>query len=180
MSLLEEQNRLGRIDIYYGDESHVAQAGYVPYGWQFEDEDVFIEAQKGKTVNCFGMISRKSDLIYKTTLESINADFIKTQLDDFSFAITKPTVVVLDNAKIHTARKIKERLKYWQRRGLYIFYLPPYSPQLNICERLWKELKARWIKPVDYQSADSLFLSVQMALSAVGRDLFINFSEYYV
>lgn len=124
------------------------------------------------------MISRKSELIFKTTPHSINADFIKTQLDEFSFAIKKTTVVVLDNARIHTARKIKERLKYWQQRGLFIFFLPPYSPQLNICERLWKELKARWIKPENYQSSDSLFYAVQLALSSVGQDLIINFSDY--
>ena len=126
------------------------------------------------------MISRNSELIFKTTFNTINSDFIRNQLEEFSFTITKPTVLVLDNAKIHTARKIKERLKYWQQRGLYIFYLPPYSPQLNICERLWKELKARWIKPKDYQSADSLFYAVQLALNAVGHNLIINFSEYSV
>lgn len=178
--MLEEQSKAGTIDLYYGDESQVSETGYVPYGWQFEDEEVFIEVAKGKSLNCFGMISRKSELIFKTTTQSINAAFIKTQLDEFSLSIQKPTVLVLDNARIHTAREIKERFKFWQQRGLYIFYLPPYSPQLNICERLWKELKARWIKPEDYQSADSLFYAVQLALMAVGQELVINFSDYYV
>lgn len=180
MALLEQQSQLGNIDLYYGDESHVAETGYVPYGWQFEDEDVFIQVAKGKSINCFGMISRNSELIFKTTYNAINSDFIRTQLDEFSFNIKKPTVLVLDNAKIHTARKVKERLIFWQQRGLYIFYLPPYSPQLNICERLWKELKARWIKPKDYQSPDSLFYAVQLALNAVGQNLIINFSDYCV
>jgi len=180
LALLEQQSRAGNIDLYYGDESQVSETGYVPYGWQFVDEEVFIEVAKGKSLNCFGMISRKSELIFKTTTKSINAEFIRTQLDEFSFAIRKPTVLVLDNARIHTARKIKERLKFWQKRGLYIFYLPPYSPQLNICERLWKELKARWIKPENYQSVDALFYAAQLALMAVGQELFINFSDYRV
>lgn len=126
------------------------------------------------------MITRASKLIFSTTSDTITSSYIRSQLDDFSFEIRKTTVVVLDNAKIHTARKIKERLRYWQQRGLYIFYLPPYSPHLNICERLWKELKARWIKPKDYQNSDSLFYTVQLILNAVGHDLFINFSDYRV
>ncbi|KAA6341355.1 hypothetical protein EZS27_010843 [termite gut metagenome] len=30
----------GQIDLFYGDESHVCSEGYVPYGWQFPDEEV--------------------------------------------------------------------------------------------------------------------------------------------
>jgi transposase len=58
--------------------------------------------------------------------------------------------------------------------------LPPYSPHLNIAERLWKELKDRWLKPADYYSAENLFYTVNLALTAVGKELFINFSEFTI
>lgn len=83
----------------------------------------------------------------------------------------------MDNAKVHTAAKIKLELEAWQKRGLFIFYLPPYSPHLNIAERLWKELKARWLRPEDYRSNDQLFYAVKLALAAVGKELFINLSD---
>ncbi|KPH14778.1 transposase [Chryseobacterium sp. ERMR1:04] len=73
-------------------------------------------------------------------------------MKNFHFQILKQTVVVLDNARIHLAKKVKERIPYWEQRGLFLFFLPPYSPHLNIIERLWKELKSRWIKPDDYTS----------------------------
>jgi hypothetical protein len=47
---------------------------------------------------------------------------------------------------------------------------------LNIIERLWRELKQRWLKPENYSSADNLFYSVSLALASVGKELFINFS----
>lgn len=125
----------------------------------------------------FGLISRDNQFYYQTSGKKMTADFIVEQLDKFSFAINKPTVVVLDNARIHTAHKVKQRLQAWQARGLYLFYLPPYCPHLNICERVWKELKARWLKPEDYLSADDLFYALSLALAAVGKNLFINFSE---
>jgi transposase len=164
--------------LFYGDESQVSQEGYVPYGWQFAHEDVCIQAAKGSKVNVFGLISRDNQFYYQTSGKKMTADFIVEQLDKFSFAIDKPTVVVLDNARIHTARKVKRHLQAWQARGLYLFYLPPYCPHLNICERVWKELKARWLKPQDYLSADDLSYALSLVLAAVGKNLFINFSDF--
>jgi transposase len=150
----------------------------VPYGWQFPDEQVGIPVIKGQSINCLGMISRNNRFIYKLSEKNINAQFVLEQLEELSFTIKKHTVVVMDNATVHTAKKIKERIRCWQKRGLYIYYLPPYSPQLNIIEKLWKELKSRWLKPSDYVTADNLFYAVSLALGAVGEELLINFSQY--
>lgn len=87
-------------------------------------------------------------------------------------------MVVLDNASIHTAKIIQERMPIWQERGLFIFYLPPYSPHLNIIERLWKELKAGWLKPDDYSSFDTLCNAVEKVCSSIGNSLLINFSNF--
>jgi len=178
LSLLEQQSQAGNIDLYYGDETKVSQEGYVPYGWQFADEQVAIEATKGRSINCFGLLSRSNDFLYRTVEQNIDSAFIIETLDALSLAIKKLTVVVLDNARVHTARKVKQLLEVWQNRGLYVFYLPPYSPHLNIIERFWKELKEGWLKPSDYQSADSLFYAVNRICAAVGKELFINFSEF--
>ena len=178
LELLEKQEEKGHIDIFYGDESKVCEQGYVPYGWQFDDEKVFIPSTHGQSLNCFGLLSRKNNLIFSTTQYAITADFVIEKLETLSLKLSKPTVVVLDNAKVHTSNKIKERLEYWEKRGLFIFYLPPYSPHLNIIERLWRELKARWLKPEDYLTAHSLFLATNLALVAVGKDLFINFKTF--
>lgn len=178
LALLEEQSQKEHIDLYYADESGVSSEGYVPYGWQFSDEPACIASAKGQTLNCFALISRENKISYATSRQSITADFIASQLDELSWSINKPTVVVMDNAKVHTAAKVKLELEAWQKRGLFIFYLPPYSPHLNIAERLWKELKARWLRPEDYRSTDQLFYAVKLALAAVGKELFINFCNF--
>lgn len=178
LGLLEKRSEMGEIDLFYGDESQVSEAGYVPYGWVFDDERVEIPAQKGKSINIWGLLSRDNQLFFDTTDKNIDSEFVWQKLDEFSFKLAKPTVVVLDNARIHTARKIKDRFEVWQKRGLYIFYLPPYSPHLNIIERLWKELKARWIAPTDYLSTENLFFAVWSALAAVGQELTIRYSNF--
>jgi len=169
---------LGHIDLFYGDETGISELAYVPYGWQLKGENLAISANHGQQINCFGLLSRENTLCSKLTTTSINADFIVDFFENFSFKISKQTVIVLDNARIHVAQKVKERLIYWQKRGLYIFYLPPYSPHLNIIERLWKELKARWLKPEDYISFDNLKYATSECLNQVGRSLKINYSKY--
>lgn len=152
---------------------------YVPYGWQSKKENLAIAANHGQQINCFGLLSQKNQFFSKITINSINADFIVDFFEDFSFKIRKQTAIVLDNARIHVAQKVKERLQYWQKRGLYIYYLPPYSPHLNIIERLWKELKARWLKPQDYASFDTLKYATNDCFNQVGINLKINYSKYY-
>ena len=49
-------------------------------------------------------------------------------------------------------RKVKEMRKIWEGRGLFLFYLPPYSPELNPAETLWRILKGKWIRPADYNT----------------------------
>lgn len=175
---MEKLSRQKHIDLFYGDTCQVSEQGYVPYAWQFPGQEVFIPAAKGKAINCWALISRDNRIHYTTTYQSVDAQFVLEQLEELSWGIKRLTVVVLDNAGPHVARKIKERLKYWEQRGLFIFYLPPYSPHLNIAETLWRKLKYEWLHPDDYFCTGQLFFSVTAALAAVGSQLAINFSEF--
>lgn len=175
---LEEFSRKGWIDLFYGDESRVSLEANVPYGWQFSDEEVYMPVEKGGGLNLFAMIGRNNKLIYETTTEKIDSQFIVEQLEKFSSHLKKLTVVVLDNATAHTAKIIKERLVAWQNRGLYIFYLPTYSPHLNIAETLWRKMKYEWLSPSDYVDKQQLHYSVRQILGAVGSILKIKFSEF--
>jgi transposase len=175
---LEKLSNLGLIDLYYGDESRVCLEPCVPYGWQFPGEDVFMPSSKGVGLNCFALLSRANDLVFETTRRRITSEFIIEQLEGLSFSIKKITVVVLDNARVHTSEQVKERRAFWQRRGLMIFYLPPYSPHLNIAETLWRKLKYEWLQASDYLTAEGLFYRVRQALVAVGSSLQIQFSDF--
>ncbi len=168
----------GLIDLYYGDESRVSLEPCVPYGWQFPDEQVCVPARKGAGVNCVALVSRASDLVFATTHQTITSAFLIEHLERLSFALQKTTVIVLDNARVHTSQEFKERRGYWQQRGLYLFYLPPYSPHLNLAETVWRKLKYEWLAPADYAVADTLFYRVRQALAAVGSSLKIQFSKF--
>jgi transposase len=175
---LENLSEEGLIDLYYGDESRVSLEPCIPYGWQFPDEEVFMPTQKGAGLNCFALLTRSNQCLIETSRATINSQFVLDRLEDLSIGLKKPTVIVLDNARIHTSQIIKDRLKIWQQRGLYIFYLPRYSPHLNIVEILWRKLKYEWLSPIDYQDKENLFYQIRLALTSIGENLFIEFSKF--
>jgi transposase len=177
---LENLCEQGFVDLFYGDESHVCSTGYVPYGWQFPGEEVFIPVEKGCKITIWGLISRRNHLHWRTTEKNINANFIFTQLEEISFSIRKPTVIIVDNASIHRAHLIQQQLPFWEQRGLYVFYLPAYSPHLNIAETLWRKLKKEQLDPRDYFNKDTLFYAVNRCLGQVGNLWKIQFSSFNI
>ena len=178
LAVLEQLAARGQLDLFYGDESRVCSEGYVPYGWQFPGEDVCVLAQKGDHINCFGLISRQNQCQWATTTGTLTAQFVLTHLETMSCSLIRETVVVLDCARIHTGKLIQERLACWQARGLFVFFLPPYSPHLNLAETLWRKLKGEWLQPDDYPEQDRLLYAVNRCLANVGRELTINFSPF--
>ena len=174
---LVQQEKDGLIDLYYGDESHICTEGYVPYGWQFRGEDVYIPSERGLRLNIFGMIDRNNRYEGFSTTENMTADKVADFLDRLSLRIRKNTFVVLDNASVHRCSLMRELRPIWEKRGLFLFFLPPYSPHLNIAETLWRILKGKWLRPVDYCSTDSLLYATNRALAALGSELNINFAH---
>lgn len=177
MERLERLSERSEIDLFYGDESHVSLQPCVPYGWQFRDEKVFMPSTSGRAVNCFALLARDNRCFFRTTEQSVDAATVGDYLDQFSQHLRRPTVVVLDNAPVHQ-REVKKRRAAWEAKGLYVFFLPIYSPQLNIAEILWKKLKYEWLQPGDYANKSLLCYRVWQTLSAVGRELNIAFKPF--
>ena len=178
---MERLSGRGHVDVFYGEESGVSLTPCVPYGWQFADEKVVIPSERGGGVNCFALLARDNRCRARLTQGTITAAFVSEELDAFSWGLQRPTVVVvvLDNARLHT-KAVRAREAVWQERGLLVLFLPTYCPRLNIVETLWRELKYEWLRPEDYADAETLRLSVWLALAAVGTSLFIRFSAFRV
>ena len=50
-------------------------------------------------------------------------------------------MIVQDNASVHRSKLTQQEWKRWEQQGLPIFFLPPYSPQMNRIEDEWLHLK---------------------------------------
>ena len=88
---------------------------------------------------------------------------------------TGKIVMVLDNARIHHAKLIQPFLSALKNRLTFVF-LPPYSPQLNLIEGLWKWLKSDVIMNVFYSKTQEIRQNVQAFIQELNQipDVVIN------
>ncbi len=66
-------------------------------------------------------------------------------------------------------------IKEWDKQGLYLLYLPPYSPELNLVEMLWREMKYTWMDLNALDSFDDFYKHIQNMLNFFGLKYDINF-----
>ena len=106
-------------------------------------------------------------LIYRDLVGSSNAKKCEAFLDSLAQQANPEglTVVVLDNARFHKAQNIKAKEPQWRVKGLFLRYLPPYSPQLNPIEALWRVLKGFLLPRRLYASLKDLKEAVFSALT---------------
>lgn len=155
---------IGYIDLRFGDETAFTLVPNVPYGWIPKGEQRSISSQKGGNLNVFGLLNLDGKLTTYQTTASINSQAIIDMLDNFAQSIDKITIIVLDNASWHISKAIKEKIEEWEKIGLFIFYLPPYSPHLNIIEILWRKIKLEWLRPNDFLSKEHLHKAINLIL----------------
>lgn len=169
--------QIGMIRLYFGDESGFSLTPCVPYGWIKKRKDACLLSQRSTRVNIFGLLSTEGDLLTYQKSGSINAAFLIECLDMFSLQISKPTVIILDNASLHTCQLVEDKRDVWEQLGLYLFFLPTYSPHLNRIERLWKQVKYHWLKAQDYLSLDTLKDALHSIFTGFGNQFTLNFKE---
>jgi len=165
----------GFLEIYFADESGFSLTPSVPYGWQKVSETESLATQRSAQLNVFGLLTRGNKFQSYMKIGSNTSASIISYIDDFTKIITKRTVIVLDNAPIHKSREFLSKIEEWRILGLYIFFLPTYSPHLNLIETLWRKMKYEWLKPADYSGMDNLTQAVEKILVGVGTEYLINF-----
>ena len=136
---------IGYIDLYFGDESHFGLTPNVPYAWQTKENPILLPAAKGKFLNVVGLMNRKNKLFFEVSEMTFNTDKVIQFIDNFTNQIVKKTVIILDNSPIHKSKKFMTKIKEWEEKDLLIYFLPPYSPELNLIEILWRRVKYNWL-----------------------------------
>lgn len=130
-----------------------------------------------KNLNVLGFLNtNKQKLFASCTYDKVDTDVVIGHFNLFVKEITKETIAVVDNASIHTSKKFRAMLEIWESQGLKVFYLPPYSPQLNPIEILWKFMKYYWIEFDAYKSAQQMKNYVEKVIVGYGNQYEINFS----
>lgn len=124
--------------IYFVDSVHPEHQTRLTYGWIMKGErKVMPMTGRQYRINIMGGICLNNHKIVYETAETINEDSI--QLFLFHVRQKHPgrykVHIIWDNAGYHCSKLVQSFAK---ELGIEIHYLPPYSPNLNPIERLWK------------------------------------------
>ena len=111
---------------------------------------ILIKAPTGRQrFNVLGALNALTHQLITVTNDSyINADSVCQLLDKLVCLSTVPITVVLDNARYQRCVKVQE---YAALLGIELLFLPPYSPNLNLIERLWKFVKRQCLYSKYYE-----------------------------
>ena len=173
---LQLREKREEIDLYYGDETGFCLTPYLAYAWQERQEKIEIKSSRSQRLNVLGFLNKSNDLESYTFNCSINSEVVVACIDKFSEKIRKETFLILDNASIHQNENLWEKQIEWEKKGLKIFFLPKYSPQLNKIEILWRFMKYQWLEIEAYESYSNLVKSVENILVNFGLEYTINFA----
>lgn len=173
---LKEAHRAGLCDLYYFDEAGFMRIPSVGYAWQEKGERLEVISQRSVSENVLAFLSLDCEFHPFVFRGAIDASVVIDCFDAFSRLIDKETWVVIDNAPTHISEEFEDELERWAKRGLYIYFLPSYCPELNLIEHLWRKIKYQWLPLSAFESNKTFAQALDNVLGQVGSKHQITFS----
>lgn len=144
--MIAELSRLDheqQCELLYFDESGFSPNPLVQYGWGKIGQTRALEPLAHRQrVKVLGPLRHNCSLTWTTQQRPTTRDDVIAFFHHVaSQPHEDPRIVLIDNAGIHEGISTEKKRRQWAKQGLYLYYLPPYSPEFNRIEILWKHAK---------------------------------------
>lgn len=133
------QARAGKRSVYFVDASHFVLASFLGWVWCFIR--LHVRAASGRQrYNVLGALNAVTHaLVTEINTTYITATSVCALLRTIAaLGGSLPVTLVLDNARYQRCALVQDLAK---ELGIELLFLPSYSPNLNLIERLWKFVK---------------------------------------
>ena len=161
--LLEEASK-GEIKLYFGDAVHLIWGAALGYSWCIER--LVVKSAYGR--ERFNVLGALDSLTNETITISNNTYITGTEVVELLKILRKKNgkdkavYIVVDNARYQKCEIVEKAAKKYK---INIIYLPSYSPNLNLIERLWKFLRSECLNNKYYMNFDLFGKSILECLS---------------
>src|SRR5262249_55001733 len=155
--------RAGVRDVYFVDASHFVYASFL--GWVWCWVRLCVRAASGrKRYNVLAALHAVSHRLIRVANHSyINAVSICDLLRAVAQAgVGRPITLVLDNARYQKCALVQELAR---SLGIGLLYLPSYSPNLNLIERVWRFVKKQCLRAAYPPTYEAFTTAIDKCLS---------------
>lgn len=158
----------GEKAVFFVDAAHFVHRAYLGFLWCFTR--TFICSPSGRRrFNVLGAVNAVTKEIITVTNETyINAESIcELLLKLADLGLSVPIVLILDNARYQKCKLVDE---YAKTLKIELCYLPAYSPQLNLIERLWKFVRNECLYSKYYEDFGSFKLAISSCIETANTE----------
>ena len=157
--------------LFYLDECGFSPSLPTGYSWCLpkQRKRVRYEYPQGRRVNALATYQplAPTPVIDAVPFErTLTSDDLVAYLRDRLPAADVPRVVVLDNAGMHTSKAVKAARPGLAKQGVFLYYLPAYSPELNRIEPVFKQVKHHHMPTRSFASKADLRVAVEAGFEA--------------
>jgi len=150
--------------IYFGDEASISSHFHAGTTWgEIGKTPVVTATAKRDRANMVSAIEQHGRIHFEVSTGTFDAEsfigFCRKLLADDGGTV----FLIVDNSSVHKAAVVKQYVAGTKGR-LRLFFLPPYSPQLNPDEWVWKNVKVDQIGRTASRRPDQMSIVAREAL----------------
>jgi transposase len=158
-----------RAEIYFGDEAGIRSDFHGGTTWAPRGKTPVVRTTGARfDLNMISAVSPKGQLRFMVIRGRINAKKVCEFIRRLMYGSQRPIVLILDNHPVHLARQVRRCVESFPGR-LYLFYLSPYSPELNLDEFVWNHVKTHGIGRMNINGPRALHSKVIGCLRALQK-----------
>jgi len=127
--------------IFFGDEAGVRSDHHAGTTWAPKGRTPVVSTTGARFgLNLISAVSAQGEFRFMVTKGRVGAQVFIDFLDRLIYNAKRPIFLIVDGHPSHKAKMVNRFLD--EHKGkLRLFFLPPYSPELNPDERVWNDLK---------------------------------------
>lgn len=130
-----------KADIYFGDAAHIRSDHHAGKTWGLKGKTPVVKSSGARFgFSLISAITSKGHMKFMVKEGSVNSDVFIEFLKRLMSGVNKKVFLIVDSGPSHISKKTKAFVESVSKK-LELFYLPPYSPELNPDELVWNHLK---------------------------------------
>ncbi len=167
--LIQAQAKAEGAEIYFADESGMRSDHHAGTTWAPQGETPIVSATGRRySINMLSAINARGHLRFMIHDGTVDASVFKEFLRRLMVGAERPIYLIVDGHPIHKSKLVRDYVESLQGK-LTLFFLPPYSPELNPDEQVWGNIKSRVGKTV-IQNKEQMRALLTAALRRLQRN----------